>query len=651
MQVPFMRRGAITLFVVGLLLLSASSAIGSSQPLATTTSPDPTVSRNTTLSLTPSDPGSVAVSVSYSVPPSVSMLETRLPEEAMNVRPAGFEHVANTTYRWERGDDRPIIRFRLPANRTGSAATLDASHTDIGYTFVDTGPWALVEIPRMPVQWSRTGPPVAFDESTTVDGAGVAGRRMAYLGPYETWTRTAFGQQFRLVVPEAANLNASPTAILDSLASAADRIRIGERDDSVLVIAAPQVIDWGARGLAGDTDAWVVADEPLTQAFNPWLHEYLHTRQSFRTTVATQWTTEATATYYAALLSLQQGLIDFTAFHDFLERGAEPPVDDGVLSVPRTWRGSVVYLKGALVWGAFDLALRQASAGHTAAIALLKELNDVTGPVTEADLARLAETVGGTTGAAFLGRYTTTRDAPEPWSQRIHERAFGTDPPRFQYSFSRTDITVSGPYRNISGLPQTVVVGETITVPAVVNNLGGLRGEFSTALRVDGLTVNQTAGILGAGGQQQISLKHTFRDTGMVTLELGGESLRLRVAEADPPSVSNLSVNQSTVQVGDSIALTVHLANTQAWPAGGTLPVSVDGETVTTLSPRLTGNESTTTTIRIQLNDRGTHHIDVGNRSVSVTVESVGVSAPGFGVGIAGMAIVLTILLLGIRRQ
>jgi len=91
--------------------------------------------------------------------------------------------------------------------------------------------------------------------------------------------------------------------------------------------------------------------EPAGTAADVWTHEYVHTRQAYRTEASGQWITEASATHYAALFALDRGAADFDAFERTLARGAREPDASAVLSNPTTWDGHADYTKGALVAG------------------------------------------------------------------------------------------------------------------------------------------------------------------------------------------------------------------------------------------------------------------------------------------------------------
>ncbi|MFB6103764.1 MAG: CARDB domain-containing protein [Halobacteriaceae archaeon] len=632
--------------VLVFLILFAAIPAGAATP-AHASATDPTLTRTITLSLTPSEPGTVAVTVQFIVPDTVTEVTTRLPEDGTDVRSESFTNTGNTTWRWQRGNGtRPTISFTAVVNETGVAQTLDAQGS---YLFVDVGPWALGEVPRMPVQWLRTGAPVDFESTVTTDGPGATGGEMVFLGPVTEYTRTAHDQTFRLIVPEAATLHESPTAILTSLTAASDTLRVGERDDEVVFIAAPTSINWGARGLAGGSDAWVVADEQLDTPANAWLHEYLHTRQSFRTTPTTRWVTEGIATYYAALLTLEQDRISFAAFRDHLARGSRDPYAEAILADPRTWPAGANYLKGALVWGGLDFEIRQATDSHNAAADVFARLNAHEGEVGGADLLEMASAVGGETAEQYLQYYTTEPVAPDPWTREQHRAVFDTDPPRMVVELAPAEFRLTGPYRTQSSIPDPIVVNETLTVTATITNVGDLTGTYEATLTIDGHPVATRSVTVPAGETITVSLAHTFETDGIYTVAIGPATTEVRVAEPVTPTVTDLTVNTTTISPGEAITLTVTATNTGDWP-GGPLPVTVDGNTVTTINPTLTPGEQTTTEVVLNFSARGDHEIVVGNQSIPVTVTR-SPTQPGFGLGTAAVAVLLAALALLYRRQ
>ena len=116
----------------------------------------------------------------------------------------------------------------------------------------------------------------------------------------------------------------APRSVLDSLADASNALRVGDRDDEVFVVAAPTSgVQWGVRGYqTGESDLWVRDVEPVDSAENPWVHEYVHTRQDFALDPEMRWFREASASYYAALLTYEQGRVPYDGFSQRIGAGA-----------------------------------------------------------------------------------------------------------------------------------------------------------------------------------------------------------------------------------------------------------------------------------------------------------------------------------------
>ncbi len=651
---------------------TAAGASAASTAAATTAGDD--IHLTTTLALTPDRPGSVAVTLRFGLPDRVTAVEATIASEAEAVTTDGFAAAGGDTYEWDGETTAPTIRYRLPANRTTTSARLghrrlDANvggatapaAADRGYLFADPGPWALVAVPGTGVSWRYRGETVGLSREATTGGPGAVGERVAFLGEHAVRERTANGQTFRLVVPaeSADSMAASPERLLDSLSSASDSLRVGDRDESVFVVAAPTGVDWAVAGLqTGDADAWVRADEPLADARSAWLHEYVHTRQSFEPTAETRWLIEGSADYYAARLALQQGLIDFPAFADHLERGAAAPYGDDVLADPNTWTTATPYRKGALVAGDTDRRIRLASDGAATFETVFARLNAESDPVSGDRFLAIVADAGDESVADETARVVRTDAAPAMWSAADHEAAFGTPVARILVD-APARLTVGGPYRNGSlDSPVRIALGETLTVPVSLSNDGGADGSYRVALAANDRTVAVANGTLAAGENATVPLSWTPNESGTYALTVRGHTYEAFVEEPPTPTVAGVSLNRTTVAAGDAVLVTAAVVADGRVPADGDLAVRVDGRTVATERARVAPDAAATLRVPIRIGEPGTYTVSVGDASASLTVESAaaatdpdggatdgpgdsGVSTPGFGVGAAAAALAI----------
>jgi hypothetical protein len=606
--------------------------------------------------LTPDQTGRIDVRVQYSVPDSVTEVRTTLPTaDARNPRLDGFERTGDGEFVWrrsERSTTAPSVTYTVPVNATTEARGPEGAGGR--FQFVDAGDWALVG--RQPIAStgytyrSGTEPTVTYRNSTA--GPGVVGGALVYLGAHSERTRTAHGQQFRLVVPEAATLADTPADIFDSVTAASDRLRVGDRDDTVLMVAAPTTVSWAVRGLqSGDRDLYVRANETVNGPDNVWLHEYVHTRQDFRTAVTTRWLTEAIAQYYAGHLAFGQDRATFDEYSGYLARGSHPRFDDVRLSAPSTWHSGADYLKGALVAGELDRRVRLATNGSASFQTVWRDLNRVDGEVSQTDLLGFAADAGGDDVRRLTRQYTEDSVAPEMWSLQAQRAAFGRLPALFEYNLppvSSDALRVGGPYGNRTLRSGGLLVGERLVAPVTVRNVGGQAGEYALTVTLGSEQVAVRRGELAPGETTTETVAATFPDAGRRALSTGEDSLTVSVHEPAAPTVTDLSIERD----GESATVTATVENRLERPAAGTVTIRRDGQRLTERSLRLGTGETATLTAETTLSGPGPYEFTAGGQTLTVSVDGggdggddglPGASGPGFGVLAAVLALLLAV--------
>jgi hypothetical protein len=468
---------------------------------------------------------------------------------------------------------------------------------------------------------------------------GATGDEIAYLGDYEEHTTTAHGQEFRLIVPDRATLEEPPAEILTAMANASDRLRVGDRDETVFAVAAPTPdgIEWGVRGLqTGDADMWVRDFERLDEANNVWLHEYVHTRQSYTTANDARWITEGSAVYYAALLTLADGRIRYSAFRERLAFG-EGGYGGSVLAQPGTWQGNANYHVGALVAGELDRQLRIATDGTISLQEVVRRMNAKDGPVSASDFATYLRDAGGSDVDRSREQYTTTADRPTTWTAEQHRDAFGGGslPVRITYALSDGDggIRVDGPYRtrplDVGGTGEvTLVPGERLTIDVVARNDGGSGGEYDAVLRVDDEPQATQSGRLDADESTTLTFERRFETPGRYTVSVGGATLRVAVRSPATPRVTGLSVDRTEVVAGETATVAVDVRNDAGYPGLLDLPITRDGAVVDTRTVQLDAGAETTVRTDLRFDEPGTYVVGVGNASGAAAVVTVGEQSP-----------------------
>lgn len=579
-----------------------------------------TIEVNNTLAQTSQD-GIVDVKTQLRVPSGTASLEMTIPENTEVYEMEGFTHQGGNTYKWTGTTNRPYLRYHQQGNVTVTR------NGDDSKTYVVTDDWAIVKTPLISLQW--TGIQADVERNQQVDGEGVAGQYITYLGPYEERSRTASGQRFRMVIPERANLREDPSDIFDSMTHAAKRLEIGQRDDEVLVIVAPSKnVDWAATGVQrGDADMWVRDVERLDTSGNTWIHEYVHTRQAYERTEKTRWTIEGMANYYAALLTYEQGRIDFEAFRNRMERGTRDEYSDVRLTDPSTWesnRGN--YDKGALVFGYLDRKIRaQTDRSLDTALA---QVNQPGEKLTQAEFLDAIEAAGGGDIRADAEQYTETTDTPPLWSQSEHAQAFGG--PNFRYEF--TSYSVSGPYRETTLDSPNLVTGETLETTVQVTNVGTETGSYDVAFTVDGTRLDSTSGTLDPDESKTVTFEHGFETAGEYDLAVGTAATTVTVQRPADVTVTGLSVDPTSAAIGERVTLRAVVEPTADRPAEGEVTFTVDGDPVATEQVRIGGAsgvvEATTT-----FDESGEYVVRAGDHSATVTVRDETVEPGDVGDG------------------
>ncbi|MFP4530919.1 MAG: hypothetical protein ACLFNC_06485 [Halodesulfurarchaeum sp.] len=131
-------------------------------------------------------------------------------------------------------------------------------------------------------------------------------------------------------------------------------------------------------------------------ATSVWIHEYLHTQQTFETAPEMQWFREASATYLAARMLEEQYFevepADVRAWIRSRDRSSGAALAD-----ESAWgHSNANYYRGARLLYAVDAAIREGSDGEHTLVDVFREMNAHKGPVTIDEFVHLVESHSGT---------------------------------------------------------------------------------------------------------------------------------------------------------------------------------------------------------------------------------------------------------------
>ncbi len=347
------------------------------------------------------DSNLVAVTARFDVPAAVTRLRVDGPRAGRVVGVDGFAvDRFDGAFEWTRdsADGEPSISYRLPP---AAASRFVRPDTDVG------GGWLAANRDRIALRIDYrtadgTDPGGVERLRVAPNATGVAGDHVAYLGDHRTETAGAF----TLVVPGMASLDPDRGDVFGTLREARRALSVGERSPTVRVFVAPALAGVGGFTPVGDAAEFVAPERAsVASADNVWVHEYVHTRQNLSTTRATRWLGEATAEYYAALLTLRQGRIDHERFRASLSAGSYRGAD---LTAPGTWSSPLVpYERGARAVAAIDARIREATDGRRSFEDVFRRLNAREGALSAAAFERIVEDVAGENLDGFLERTLT----------------------------------------------------------------------------------------------------------------------------------------------------------------------------------------------------------------------------------------------------
>jgi len=369
---------------------------------------DPAVVQTVTYRQAPNESGTIHATHRYRVRGNVSTIIVYDYDDATVVNSRGFDRRESGRWAWDGETAAPTLQWETSVNRT-------SRHFE-GLRWVDVGNWTLAN-PRTDFvvrdadheewvySWQDT-PRIDQRSRVAADADGFAGPAVVYLGPFETTVRNATDQRFRLIRPESARLREHPDRIMTTLASAAQQLRVGARDETVNVFVGPDPLRYGgttASGIDGVQDVWVSARADAGSPPSTWIHEYVHTRQSFVLGDEMTWFREASASYYAAVCAIRTPVTERTAYRQFLETLRQDHGANATLSDRSSWSNTYVpYAKGTRVLAALDARIRTRTNGTRTLQTVFRRLNEHDGVVTYDVFATVVGNVTGESQRAWL---------------------------------------------------------------------------------------------------------------------------------------------------------------------------------------------------------------------------------------------------------
>jgi hypothetical protein len=203
--------------------------------------------------------------------------------------------------------------------------------------------------------------------------------------------------------------------------------------------------------------------------------------------------------------------------------------------------------------------------------------------------------------------------------------------------------------RGLSISPETVESGEVVTISVDVENVGTGTSKYTVNLKVDGTTEESTELTLAAGEDETFTWTVSKTAAKTYDVDVNGLTGSFTVEEPVPPApaeftLSNLFVSPTSIETGETVTVSVTVANVGEESGSYTAELLVDESKVDEETVTLVGGASETVEFTDVSGDEGTHTVSVGDLSGSFTVEAPPEEEPGLNwalYAVAGVVILV----------
>lgn len=174
-------------------------------------------------------------------------------------------------------------------------------------------------------------------------------------------------------------------------------------------------------------------------------------------------------------------------------------------------------------------------------------------------------------------------------------------------------------------------VGDTLEVTATYENAGAEAGETTAELVVDGTVVDAGTVTVPAGERESVTFAWTPEAAGTYTLEVGGETATVTVAEADEPlpaiEVTDAELEAEEIDLGEAAVVTATLENEGNATGEATAELEAGGGVVDSESVELEPDEEVTVVLEWTPGQTGSYDLSVNGVDAGTVTVSEGVVA------------------------
>jgi hypothetical protein len=237
----------------------------------------------------------------------------------------------------------------------------------------------------------------------------------------------------------------------------------------------------------------------------------------------------------------------------------------------------------------------------------------------------------GTLGTIYSAMPSTQRAQVSPY---ISAQTLALLPKIGNYQVSTMSVT-----------PASVAAGSSVTISVNVANIGVEAGTHDVVLKINGVTEQTKTVALNAGASTSVSFTVSKSAVGSYSATVESQSGTFAVTQANPAAftVSNLQISKTTATAGESLTVTVTVANTGGASGTYTLSVKLDGAEKYSEAITLEAGKSTTKTYTVSSTVVGAHTVAVDGSSVQFTVAAAPPPATDYTWYIVGGVLVIVV--------
>jgi len=183
---------------------------------------------------------------------------------------------------------------------------------------------------------------------------------------------------------------------------------------------------------------------------------------------------------------------------------------------------------------------------------------------------------------------------------------------------------------DLSIVPNSISIGETVVISADVSNVGGQEGSHHVVLRINGVVADEYGVTLVPGGSETVMFEYVPTQSGTFTVGLGGLTGSFSVVAPALFEVTNLIIDPDSLKEGESVAISVTCSNVGGASGSYDVVLKIDGMTEDESTVTVDAGESKTVSFDVSASQSGTYSVEVNGLSGSYEVTKQQQGIPGF---------------------